>query len=298
MESVQGKVAVLTGAARGIGKAIATRLVELGAKVVIGDILVQGQQTADELNEKHQGQVATFLKTDVTKYKDNKALFQFAEKQFGGVDCVVLGAAVITNERSAFDLMEDEIDDRMMNVNVAGLIKGTRVALLHLAKRGGGSIVHIASVAGLASVPNFATYCASKNAVISYTRSFTLMPEICQVRVNALCPEWVETDMMIAAKSNKEYDPYYDLALKMPHVPMKTVVDTSLILLTDTTKNTQIMLALQQGMVEGPSSITLDSLRDQTTFSDEYKREREKYNKIAVEIGRADLDAAMKKYFT
>ncbi|OBZ86668.1 15-hydroxyprostaglandin dehydrogenase [NAD(+)] [Choanephora cucurbitarum] len=294
MESVQGKVAVLTGAARGIGKAIAIRLVELGAKVVIGDILVQGQQTADELNEKYQGQVATFLKTDVTKYKDNKALFQLAEKQFGGVDLVVLGAAVITNERSAFDLMED---DRMMNINVAGLIKGTRVALLHLAKRGGGSIVHIASMAGLASVPNFATYCASKNAVISYTRSFTLMPEICQVRVNALCPEWVDTDMMIAAKSNKEYDPYYDLAMKMPRVPMKTVVDTALILLTDTTKNTQIMLALQQGMVEGPTSSTLDSLRDETTLSDEYKRELEKYNRIAVEIGRADLDAAMKKYF-
>ncbi|KAI8353331.1 hypothetical protein BD560DRAFT_215439 [Blakeslea trispora] len=153
--------------------------------------------------------------------------------------------------------MDDDTDDRIMDVNVTGLIKGTRVALLHLARRGGGAIVHFASVAGFVSIPNFATCCASKHAVVAYTRSFQWMPDICQVRVNAVCPEWVETDMVLAAKANKAYDPYYDLIRKMPRAKLETVIEAVLLLLTDTTKNTQTWLALEAGLMEMKPSVDL-----------------------------------------
>lgn len=97
-KSLDGKVAVLTGASRNIGKAVAVELVSRGAKVVIGDILdKQGEETVQELNNSAGSKVAAYIHTDVTKYDDNVALFKLAEKEFGGVDvcirrcvCIVL----------------------------------------------------------------------------------------------------------------------------------------------------------------------------------------------------------------
>lgn len=103
-KSLEGKVAVLTGASRNIGKAVAVELVSRGAKVVIGDILdKQGEETVQELNNSAGSKVAVYIHTDVTKYDDNTALFKLAEKEFGGVDVCIKGwvyylAAISNNE--------------------------------------------------------------------------------------------------------------------------------------------------------------------------------------------------------
>ncbi|KAI8877428.1 NAD(P)-binding protein [Backusella circina FSU 941] len=186
LSSVNGKVAVLTGASRGLGKAIADKLIENGAKVVIGDILEkEGNETVAEYNEKAGSKVAAFIRTDVTKYQDNIALFKLAEKEFGGVDIALLNAGIINNSDSMFTPLDDELEERMININTTAVIKGTKVALLHMAKRGGGVVLHLASVAGLVSAPELSSYNASKFGVVGYTRSFGLMPTICNVRVNA-----------------------------------------------------------------------------------------------------------------
>jgi NAD(P)-dependent dehydrogenase (short-subunit alcohol dehydrogenase family) len=87
LSNLKGKVAVLTGASRGIGKAIADALIENGANVVIGDILVkEGEEVVAAYNAKAGTKVAAFIHTDVTKYSDNQALFKLADAEFGGVD--------------------------------------------------------------------------------------------------------------------------------------------------------------------------------------------------------------------
>lgn len=154
LSNLNGKVAVLTGASRGIGKAVADVLVDNGCKVVIGDILVEeGQKVVADYNAKAGTKVAAFIRTDVTKYSDNQALFKLADAEFGGVDYALLNAGIASNSNSMFTPMDDAVEERIIDINTTAVIKGTKVALLHMAKRGGGAIVHLASVAGFFSAP-------------------------------------------------------------------------------------------------------------------------------------------------
>lgn len=97
--------------------------------------------------------VAAFIHADVTKYSDNVALFRVAESEFGGVDFALLNAGIGAGANSMFTPLDDALEERMININTTAVIKGTKVALLHMAKRGGGAIVHLASVAGFFSSP-------------------------------------------------------------------------------------------------------------------------------------------------
>ncbi|KAG2193469.1 hypothetical protein INT46_002381 [Mucor plumbeus] len=257
-EIFDGKVVVLTGASRGIGKAIADELIANNAKVVIGDILEkEGQETIDAFNKKAGSKVAAFIQTDVTKYKDNQNLFKLAESEFGGVDFAVLSAGIVHNANSTFSTMDDDIEEKIIDVNTTAVIKGTKVAILHMAKRGGGAIIHVASVAGFVSSPIAPSYNASKHAIIGYTRSFTLMPNICNVRVNALCPFYVDTDLInVTSESKSEELNVYKNGINLyPRTPMSTVVDGALQLMADNSKNTETWLSLPDGNVpmEKPS---------------------------------------------
>ncbi|KAI7898592.1 uncharacterized protein BX663DRAFT_524008 [Cokeromyces recurvatus] len=241
------KVAVITGGSRGIGKAVADALIKRGAKVVIGDILeAEGQVLVNTYNELANEKVAIFIRTDVTKYADNQALFKLAEHEFGGVDLALLNAGIGSNANSTFSPMDDQLDERIIDINTTAVIKGTKVAVLHMAKRGGGSIVHLASVAGFYSSFEFASYNASKHAVIGYTRSFDFLPRICNVRVNALCPYWVETDL-IQSITNLE-TPLQTYVKLCPRTPMQTVVDGVLTLFADESMNIQTLMALPKGL--------------------------------------------------
>ncbi|KAI8637848.1 hypothetical protein BD408DRAFT_395011 [Parasitella parasitica] len=291
--NLKGKVAVLTGASRGIGKAIADVLVEHGAFVVIGDILeAEGEQVVADYNAKAGTKVAAFIRTDVTKYSDNQALFKLADAEFGGVDYALLNAGIGSNANSMFTEMDDELEERMIDINTTAVIKGTKVALLHMSKRGGGSIVHLASVAGFFSSPSLASYNASKHGVIGYTRSFQLMPHICNVRVNAICPYWVETDLISSVKSTgEEEDPYYNVIQNSPRTSIKTVIDGFLTLVLDEARNTQTLMAVPEGLK------VMEPLVPLASFSNEKTAQlQEKYLAAAIQSGRTQLAAAIERY--
>ncbi|KAG2233059.1 hypothetical protein INT48_009859 [Thamnidium elegans] len=236
--SFEGKVAVVTGGSRGIGKAICDELIRLGAKVVIGAISDRGQKVAKQYNKEAGKKVAMFLRTDVSRYDDNKALFQLAESEFGGVDIAILNAGTCDNSDNLFTPLDDKLEERIFNVNAVGMIKSSKVAILHMAKRGGGSIVCTSSAGGFYSIPALTAYVATKHAVIGYVRSCAFLPEVCNVRVNAVCPTFVDTEFLDNVRTVDGIpEPYYDFTDTIPTVPMSVIIDGVFKYLGDNTKN-------------------------------------------------------------
>ncbi|CAO3649472.1 unnamed protein product [Mucor fragilis] len=294
LAAIKDKVAVITGGSRGIGKSVADAIIANGGMVVIGDLLEEeGKAVVAEYNKRAGKQVAAFISTDVTKYSDNKSLFQLAEKEFGGVDYALLNAGIGYNANSMFSPLDDTTEEKILQVNTIGVIKGTKVALLHMAKRGGGSIVHVASAAGFFSSPGLASYNASKHAVIGYTRSFQFMPYICNVRVNALCPYWVDTDLLTTVKetTDSQEDPFYNVIKHSPRVSMTTVVEGVMTLFTDAERNTETLLATPEGIVSMEAPHPPDSFQ-----SKEANDAFSKYIQDAIPTGKAHLAEALKRY--
>ncbi|KAI9499396.1 hypothetical protein BDB00DRAFT_924632 [Zychaea mexicana] len=293
-KDLSGKVAVVTGGGSGLGKATASALVSRGVKVVIGDISEKlGEATVQELNAKEGGsKVASFLKTNVAKYQDNIALFQLAEKEFGGVDIAFLNAGIGRGWDSAFTELDDEADENLFNVNVMGVVKGTKVALLHLAKRGGGVIISTASIGAFSSNIGANAYCASKHAVVGWTRGFDLLPEIANVRVNAVCPAFVETNFMSAAKDETRSTPMYATHDATPKAKLETVIKAVLTLIEDETLNGETLLALPGDVIR--SQPRPEQLPE--CITPKYLEVTAKVNKDSVSFYKDMLKTALEKY--
>ncbi|KAI9270591.1 hypothetical protein BDA99DRAFT_502214 [Phascolomyces articulosus] len=254
MDPFVSKVGVVTGAARGIGYNVAKELVARGAYVVIGDLLdKQGEAAAKEFNDRAGKQVAVYLHTDVTKYKDLIALFALAEKTFGSVDIAVLNAGITgPTACGIFTPLDDEKDMFIHEVNMGGVIKGDKVAILHMAKHGrGGVIVNTASMAGVTPSSYIASYCASKHAVVGWTRSLSHLKHVCNVRVNAVCPAVCPTEI----NDNVESQSASEFLKSSPQVPMEVVVQTFMRCIEDTRLSGDILLALPDGTHVQPKYI-------------------------------------------
>uniref|UniRef100_A0A8D7ZGB5 15-hydroxyprostaglandin dehydrogenase [NAD(+)] n=1 Tax=Leptochiton asellus TaxID=211853 RepID=A0A8D7ZGB5_9MOLL len=195
---IQGSVAVVTGGASGIGKAICQALAAEGAKVCIIDInAAQGRTFADELKHAHGEENILFARADVTSQEELEGVFDDAKDTLGPLDIVINNAGIV-----------DEINWRScVNVNLMGVISGTRLAVDYMSGKNGGSggvIISTASVSGL--VPEqyhfLPTYGATKAAVIAHTLSWSANPR-CQregIRINAVCPEGVNTPIVDVLK--------------------------------------------------------------------------------------------------
>ena len=201
MAELDGKVAVVTGGAGGLGRATSELLVAAGAQVLVADIDETGGRAVAEAVE------GAFFVADVSRLEDNEALIAAAVERFGGIDFVHLNAGVA----SGFGVGEDfdaERYRRVMGVNLDGVVFGTHAALPALAARGGGAIVATASLAGLTGVPFYPLYAANKHAVVGLARS--LGPALADrgIRFNAVCPGFAESaiidpirEMLAAAKT-------------------------------------------------------------------------------------------------
>jgi meso-butanediol dehydrogenase / (S,S)-butanediol dehydrogenase / diacetyl reductase len=185
----EGKTAVVTGGARGMGRAIAQSFADEGARVLICDINGDGAQAAATAI----GQSARGMTADVSEYSDVKAFCAEAISAFERVDVFVNNAGIITMDK-AVDLPEEDWD-RVMDVNAKAVFLCTREILPHMLAAGGGAIVNIASQAGKRGYGLISHYCASKAAVMGFSRAVAL--EVAPtVRVNCVCPGVVSTPMV------------------------------------------------------------------------------------------------------
>jgi len=188
-----GKVAVVTGAASGIGLAISQRLATEGARVVLVDLAGTAvEQAAASLIA--SGAQALAVAADVTSRVDVEQYVQAAVAAFGGIDFFFNNAGIL-GQVGPFTECPDEVFDRVMAVNVKAAWMGMRLVAPVLISRGGGSIVNTASIAGLRGSPGLLAYSVSKHAVVGMTRSAAAELAPRGVRVNAICPAPIDTPM-------------------------------------------------------------------------------------------------------
>jgi len=193
MGSLDGKVAIVTGGSSGIGRAAAIALAREGAKVVVSARRQrEGQETVDAI--KKAGGTAIFVKTDVTSEKDVQDLVGKTVATYGRLDIAFNNAGV---EQALGPLVEhgDEIWQSVMDTNAKGVWLCMKHEIRAMLAKGGGSIVNNASVAGVIGFPGAAIYTASKHAVIGLTKAAALEYGKAGIRVNALSPAAIVTDM-------------------------------------------------------------------------------------------------------
>jgi NAD(P)-dependent dehydrogenase (short-subunit alcohol dehydrogenase family) len=189
---LNGKVALISGGARGQGAAHARRFVEEDAAVVLGDVLDQeGEARARELRA--GGGRAEYLHLDVTRTEDWEAAVRMVEDRFGLLNVLVNNAGIIS-EGGAVD--EDErMWQRVIAVNQTGVFLGMKHAIPAMRRAGGGSIVNIASTLGVVGAEDYIAYQASKGAVRQMTKSAALSYVGDGIRVNTICPGFITTPM-------------------------------------------------------------------------------------------------------
>lgn len=191
---LQGKAAVVTGAAQGIGKAIAVAMAQEGASVVIADIDTErGNATTEEINAAGPGQ-ALFVQTDVSVMEQVQSAVDLAVNDFGKLDIMVNNAGIIIRD-SVLDTQPDDWA-KVFAVNVNGTYHGTIAAGKHMVERGeGGHILNLASPNGVFGLYNRSCYAATKGAITSYTRCCATEFGQYGIQVNALAPGFTNTEI-------------------------------------------------------------------------------------------------------
>jgi NAD(P)-dependent dehydrogenase (short-subunit alcohol dehydrogenase family) len=190
--ALTGKIALVTGAAAGIGRATALLFAREGAAVAITDINQGGQSVAEEIIG--NGGRSIFEHADVTRGSDCQRVVERTLREFGGIH-VLFNNAGIMRRASVMELREEDWD-RVMAVNVKSIFLMSRQVIPIMAKAGGGSIINTASGWGLAGGPRAAVYCASKGAVVLLTKAMAVDHGPQKIRVNCICPGDTATGML------------------------------------------------------------------------------------------------------
>ena len=187
---LQDKVAIITGAATGIGRATALLFAKEGASVVVADINEDdAQRTVADIEDK--GGSARFVQTDVSEAEGVQALMERSAEEMGGIDVIVNNAGA--QRSGAVTEFEESEWDLLMRVNPRSCFLGAKYGVPYLRERGGGSIVNVSSLAGLKGGPGMTAYSASKGAIIAFTRALAAELASDNIRANCVCPGGVDT---------------------------------------------------------------------------------------------------------
>ncbi len=188
---LQDKVAIITGAARGMGASEARIFASEGAKVVLADIQVEdGQAVTKEITD--AGGQAVFVEMDVSIQADWDRTIEAAISNFGKIDVLINNAGII--ERDSLEETSEETWDRIMAVNAKGIFLGTKAVIPHMRAAGGGAIVNISSISGMIS-QGYPAYNASKGAIRVFTKSSAVELARDNIRVNSIHPGTIWTSM-------------------------------------------------------------------------------------------------------
>ena len=201
MKRLQGKVAIVTGSKRGIGKGIALAFGREGCSVVVSDHTEDSEAKGMVDEIKKMGSEAIFVKADVSKEKDIKRLVEKAVKRFRKLDIMVNNAGIFTFGTA--DAITEKEWDKIMDVNLKGFFCGTKYAAKQMLKQRKGRIINISSIAGIVGFAGASAYCASKGGVTEFTREAALDYAKHGITVNAINPGVIQTKMTKALIEDK-----------------------------------------------------------------------------------------------
>jgi NAD(P)-dependent dehydrogenase (short-subunit alcohol dehydrogenase family) len=212
---LKDKVALITGAGSGIGRQSAALFAREGAAVVVVDISDQGGQETVEMI-KSEGGRAAYIHADVSKARDCQQMIAFSEASFGRLDVLFNNAGIMHHQDDNAVTTEEAIWDLTMNINARGVFLGCKYGIPALQRAGGGSIINTASFVAVmgAATPQVA-YTASKGAVLSMTRELAIIHARENIRINALCPGPLKTDLLMSYLNTEE-----KRQRRLVHIPM------------------------------------------------------------------------------
>ena len=187
-----GKVALVTGGSRGIGRSSAQLFAQSGAKVVIGDVDPVGSETVEAI--KRDGGEAIFVRTDVSDETDVKNLIATAVETYGGLHCAFNNAGVLPPTVTIVD-MDESTFDRTLAVDLKGVFLCMKYEIAHMLQSRGGAIVNNASIAGMIAEPGISAYITAKHGVIGLSKAAAVEYANKGIRINALAPGLVNTAM-------------------------------------------------------------------------------------------------------
>ncbi|MDR0712645.1 MAG: 3-oxoacyl-[acyl-carrier-protein] reductase [Bacteroidales bacterium] len=196
MKLLEGRTAVVTGAARGIGKAIALKLASQGANVAITDLVLDEKSKAVETELASHGVKAKAYASNAANYEDTKKVIGEIVNDFGRIDILVNNAGITKD--GALKRMTEEQWDLVIAVNLKSVFNFTQAVQPYMWKQGAGSIINMSSVVGVSGNANQANYSASKAGIIGFTKSVAKEMGVRNIRVNAIAPGFIETEMTAA----------------------------------------------------------------------------------------------------